>query len=249
MTGKAVRSYAATDLQIPEALIFINHSEQIIGKRVLDIGCGSGRIAAYLRHIAGSYLGIDYSPVMINFCKEHYAELDFAEADARDMSMLGDGEFDFALFAYNGIDTLAHEDRLEVLSQTYRILNDDGLLVFSSHNRNCRAKGTPPRLELSPSPCRMLSNVIIYCRALRNSMKNKTKEHYSEKFEIINDSTQNFKLLNYYIDKKQQAEQLEQTGFRLLEMYDNEGRTMLPDDNDEHCGWIYYVARKHEKRK
>ena len=35
---------------------------------------------------------------------------------------------------YNGIDTMPHTQRLQILAEVWRVLRDDGWFVFSSHS-------------------------------------------------------------------------------------------------------------------
>jgi trans-aconitate 2-methyltransferase len=68
-------------------------------ERVLDIGCGDGRITVEIarRLESGSVLGIDPSTHMIDFAKAHFADpnLAFAVGDAAALPYRG--EFDLAV--------------------------------------------------------------------------------------------------------------------------------------------------------
>ncbi|MBV9282959.1 MAG: methyltransferase domain-containing protein [Chloroflexi bacterium] len=58
------------------------------GKAVLDAGCGTGYGCAYLaEHGATSVIGIDYSGVAIDFCREHFARdgVSFLRVDLTDL--------------------------------------------------------------------------------------------------------------------------------------------------------------------
>lgn len=63
------------------------------GERVLDVGCGQGRITAAVatRVVRGSVLGVDASRDMVAYAQRHHSgpnhpNLSFAVADARDLS-------------------------------------------------------------------------------------------------------------------------------------------------------------------
>lgn len=71
-------------------------------ERVLDIGCGDGRITASIADLVpeGSVLGIDSSEGMVSFAKEKFAtgdhpNLSFQLGDARNLDF--DGEFDLVV--------------------------------------------------------------------------------------------------------------------------------------------------------
>lgn len=52
------------------------------GWTVLDAGCGTGLTYKYLPEWAKKrYIGVDFTPEMIDFCREHYPEGNFIEAD------------------------------------------------------------------------------------------------------------------------------------------------------------------------
>ena len=54
--------------------------------RVLEIGCGDGRLLASLKPARG--VGVDFSEEMLRRAKEHYPKLEFIHADAHDLSAL-----------------------------------------------------------------------------------------------------------------------------------------------------------------
>ena len=69
------------------------------GLRVLDAGCGTGKVTSILREIiqpGGSIVGVDYSEQRIHFAKQHYGQapgIDFQIYDLRD-PLDGVGLFD-----------------------------------------------------------------------------------------------------------------------------------------------------------
>ena len=71
-------------------------------ERVLDVGCGDGKIPAEIadRLPSGSILGVDRSHDMIEYARKHNprANLDFTVCGAREMAF--PGEFDLAVFQH-----------------------------------------------------------------------------------------------------------------------------------------------------
>ena len=130
-----VSSYIKMTLQNPEVMILVEHRESIVGKHILDIGCGSGRTTAILKNLSSGYIGIDYSVTMIESCRERFNDVSFAVSDVRKMSEFRDEEFDFIMFSFNGLDSINHDDRLKGLREIRRVLKQNGLFVFSSHNQ------------------------------------------------------------------------------------------------------------------
>jgi SAM-dependent methyltransferase len=128
------REYAQLDYFTP-CERFLVETYVPTGAAVLDLGVGGGRTTAYLLGRTGRYLGIDYSPEMIRFCRQKFPGVDFCEADASSMPMLASESFDVIFFSFNGLDMLwPHEKRRSCISECMRLLRTGGVLVFSSHN-------------------------------------------------------------------------------------------------------------------
>ena len=105
------------------------------GTAVLDLGVGGGRTTAYLSARASRYVGVDYAPEMVNLCRRRFPTLDFVIADATDLSMFADESFEAIVFSFNGLDYLWPEQRRDqCIRECYRLLQENGILIFSSHN-------------------------------------------------------------------------------------------------------------------
>ena len=239
-----VVSYINTTLQPAEVSIFVNYKEAFYGKKILDIGCGTGRTSHYLRNFTDQYIGVDYSEGMVAFCKHAYPELTFYHADARDLSRFDNESFDLVLFSYNGIDYIEDEGRKKALQEIYRVLKPSGLLVFSAHNRNYKNINTSPRFNLSMNPINFARNVICFLQERNNRARLSKQEVHFDEYAILNDSGNKFGLLTYYITKEQQAEQLEDAGFAVRQMFHSDGSVLKPEQNDSDCCWIYYVCSR-----
>ena len=239
-----VSSYIKMTLQNPEVMILVKHRESIVGKHILDIGCGSGRTTAILKNLSSGYIGIDYSMTMIESCRERFKDVRFARGDVRDMSEFKDEEFDFIMFSFNGLDSINHEDRLKGLREIRRVLKQDGLFVFSSHNRNHRYAISRPKMILSMTPCKQVEQFKKFVKSLINHIRNRNHQVFNEQYAIINDVAHDYAMLTYYIDKVHQVSQLENVGFETIEMYDTLGNMLNLDSDDKDSAWIYYVAKK-----
>jgi SAM-dependent methyltransferase len=66
------------------------------GARVLEIGCGQGRLLAALKPSVG--VGVDFSPEMVAQARAAHPDLDFQLADAHELE-LGDQCFDFIVIS------------------------------------------------------------------------------------------------------------------------------------------------------
>lgn len=239
-----VSSYINMRLQNPEVMIFVKHRESITGRHVLDIGCGSGRTTAILKNLSSGYVGLDYSLEMVESCRKRFEGVRFLHGDVRNMNEFKDEEFDYVMFSFNGLDSINHEGRVKGLMEIRRVLKQDGLFVFSSHNRNHRYAISRPKMKLSIMPCEQAGNFIKFFKSTRNRLRNRNHEVFNEQYAIINDVAHNYAMLTYYIDKENQISQLEDVGFETIEMYDTLGNILNLDSDDKNSAWIYYVARK-----
>ena len=133
-TAEVVASYAGlSDLTPCERIIFDRNIPR--GGDVLDLGVGTGRTTPFLAAIAGTYVGLDYAPSMLEEARRLHPGMHFVLGDATDLSSFIDASFDAVVFSFNGIDYL-HPDsaRLRCLTEVRRVLRPGGVFVFSTHN-------------------------------------------------------------------------------------------------------------------
>ena len=86
------------------------------GKRVLELGCGSGHMLAALQPSHG--IGVDFSPKAVERARLHYPHLDFVLGDVEDPATLQgiEGPFDYIVLA----DTIG---LLEDIDGTLRLIH------------------------------------------------------------------------------------------------------------------------------
>jgi SAM-dependent methyltransferase len=227
-----------------ERVIFDRYREHLTGKRILDMGCGTGRTTAELLKFSADYVGIDYSPGMIARFARRFPRVRVQRADMRDLSGFADGAFDFVLCSFNGLDYMPHAGRLQALAEVRRVLAGTGLFVFSAHNRAFPGVAEAPRVPWSRRPLATLRALGGYLLDARNRRRLGHLQVFTPEYAILNDCAHHYSLLTYYIGRAQQTEQLRQAGFELLEAYDRGAARIEPDGPDRHSSFIYYVARK-----
>ncbi|MGH8882191.1 MAG: class I SAM-dependent methyltransferase, partial [Stackebrandtia sp.] len=103
------------------------------GSRVLDAGCGPGRLGGYLHHAGHIVVGVDVDPVLIAAAEEDHPGPtwlvgDLAELDLPSRGVAGD--FDAIVCAGNVVTFLAPSTRAAVLAGFARHLADDGRAVI-----------------------------------------------------------------------------------------------------------------------
>lgn len=107
-------------------------------KRILDIGCGTGRHAIELARRGYSVTGVDLSENQLTRAREKAAlagvNVDFQSMDARSLTF--EREFDLALMLCEGGFPLMETDEMnyEILKGAARALKKPGKLIFTTLN-------------------------------------------------------------------------------------------------------------------
>ena len=102
------------------------------GKKVLDLGCGTGNIASQLRKaIKADVIGVDASFAMLKVAKGKSLEVICADIDNQQLPFR-DGSFDTVMVAYviHQIKNLTF-----LLSECYRVLRDGVLVLLTSSHK------------------------------------------------------------------------------------------------------------------
>lgn len=228
------------DLFPAERVLFEVYRERIAGQRVLDLGCGGGRTSPWLHALAADYIGIDYSPKMIEICRTRYPNFTFEQGDATNLAPFGASSFDFVLFSYNGIDDMSHARRLAVLAGVRRVLRDCGSFAFSSHSIDFAhiVVAFDWTLSLTPGGLRRnLKNLLSYLRVRRHQVR-------TSEYAILSDPRAGFGQLTYSISRTNQIAQLEAAGFADIEILSWDGRWVSPDEVDRNSMAFCYICRK-----
>lgn len=238
--------YRSASLDIPETMALLAYQPRFAGRAVLDMGVGSGRTTRFLAPLASTYVCVDSSPHMVRYVREHAPAIDIRLADMRDLSAFADGSFAFVFASCNLLDAVSHEDRLRVLAEVRRVLPPGGTFAFSSHNRRLHDALSGPRLRWSRNPSTQLMHGWRYVRSLVNHARVRRLRRVEADYAILNDPGHNYAALHYYIDRVTQQRQLDQCGFRLLDVFDGAGRQLAEGDDDSASPSLLYVAERRE---
>jgi SAM-dependent methyltransferase len=101
----------------------------IEGTRVLDAGCGTGRVAIELRGRGFDVVGVDADPTMLETARRNAPELRWIHADLADLVTHLGQEFDIAVLAGNVMIFVEPGSEARVLEQVSERLAPGGLLV------------------------------------------------------------------------------------------------------------------------
>jgi SAM-dependent methyltransferase len=100
--------------------------------RVLDFGCGCGRVLRHLRHLPAELHGCDSNPVAVEWCTEH---LPFARVgvNALESPLDHDAETFDVVYALSVFTHLPVRLQSHWMSEMRRVLKPGGVLVLSLH--------------------------------------------------------------------------------------------------------------------
>lgn len=117
-------------------------SRLLHGRRVVDLGCGIGTIAAYLTQKGFEVIGIDNSGKMLDVARSHYPENQFMQMNI--MNMPTDfGRFDGIVLSYV-VNHFNQEMLNNLKSIVDELLFDDGVVYISAHLGNEEKVVTDP---------------------------------------------------------------------------------------------------------
>jgi SAM-dependent methyltransferase len=254
-TRDNVADYANRSLKPVEIVLLMRYQPALSG-RVLEAGCGAGRVLGYLVALGGEVHGIDVSGAMVDYCTRTYPEADVRLGDLAELRDSVAGPFDAVVVPDNTLDIFDDAQRRRVLGEIKGLLAPGGVLIFSSHNLD-HADGKPEARGPAPAQSRggaMLARVAALsperaARALtrlpRRRRNRKTLLPLQQRgadHAILNDSERDYGVLHYYIGRDAQERQLSSLGFELVECLDVEGRPVARGTIG-YGPWLHYVAR------
>jgi SAM-dependent methyltransferase len=172
-----------------------------LGSKVLDVGCGNGRLFELLQDKKVDYCGFDNCAPLIERAKTHFPAAKFLIGDALDLTFLGEERFDivFSVAVLHHIPS--RELRLQALKNINKVLNPKSLLVMTNWNLY-QPKYLP--LMIKYASLRAARKIILDNGDLLLPWQTKEKIIY-----------------RYYhaFTKRELEDLLAETGFELLDFY------------------------------
>ncbi|MBS1675922.1 MAG: class I SAM-dependent methyltransferase [Actinobacteria bacterium] len=216
---------------------------------MLDLGVGTGRTGWTYAPLVRSYVGLDYSPRMVEAAKRRLdgePGVELLVGDARDLTAI-DREFDFILFSFNAIDAVPPEGRREILDQVRSKMRPDGLFQFSTHSLGALPFDTrrPLSHRYAALPgYRLYASLagIRYARRIREINRGLDVPTARRRgWDVVPSMSHNFRIRDYYVDPQFQVKQLLEHGLEVVAIIDNKGREVkLPHPGRD--PWFDYLC-------
>jgi len=230
----------------------VNHvAREMRDRPVLDIGVGGGRTTELLLPVSRNYIGVDYTPEMVQACRARHPGVRIEQMDARDLGAFADGQFALVMFSFNGIDAVDMAGRVQVLREVRRVLQPGGVFLFSAHNQLGPGLHERPRLHVpfSWNPVKLGWRVLKMAGALPLALANhwryKPLDETHGDWAIANAAAHDFGVVIVYTTLAAQKRQLQEAGFRCEAVYDSTRGQVVADDADTRdIWWFHHVARK-----
>jgi len=103
----------------------------VSGKKVLDLGCGTGRMTENLKKFSADVTGCDISEKMLNIAQKKMKNVNFVHADVYSLPF-EDNSFDMVIASF----LIVHLKYLDdAFSEVNRILRDDGEFLLTNINQ------------------------------------------------------------------------------------------------------------------
>ena len=248
-TRELVAAHADRELRPAEAMLLARHREALAG-RVLELGCGAGRLTGYLCDLGATVLGVDISPLMVGFCRRKYSAAAFEVGDLRLAKALGArGRFDAVIVGNGLVDVLDHEERERVLGDIGELLTNAGIFYFSSRNLAFAPRIAGPFAALrGGSPVDTLRRLVRVPLWLYNRRRMRRREIRTADYAMLNDRRHDFRRLHHYITRDAEELELARVGLTLVECLDEAGHRVMRGESAPECAELHYVARRATSR-
>ncbi|WP_034649797.1 class I SAM-dependent methyltransferase [Corynebacterium vitaeruminis] len=100
------------------------------GSRILDAGCGTGRVGGYLQQAGHSVVGVDLDPYLIEVAREDFPEATWEVGNLAEEGSIPEADFEAIVCAGNVITFLAPEERQPALQNLFAALAPGGRAVI-----------------------------------------------------------------------------------------------------------------------
>jgi SAM-dependent methyltransferase len=240
------------------ALTFI--ADRVRGVPVLDLGMGGGRTVALLRLLSSDYLGIDYTPELVDLCRTRHPGVEVRVGDARELGDVPEQSRGLVVFSNNGIDAVDHEGRQQVLAGVHRVLEPGGTFLFSTLNKdNPLFRAHPGSAEkitwvpgsLLPAPvdgpvagADMRAGDPEWIQAVKNWRRLRREIRDEGEWGVAPFAAHQFGLLTHFITLRGAREELDAHGFDVDAVFECDSTQPHSPDEPVTAQYMHLVARR-----
>jgi SAM-dependent methyltransferase len=218
---------------------------------ILDMGIGTGRTTELLRAISRDYIGIDDRPELVEVCRARHPDAQVCLMDLRDLSRFDDNQFALVLFSFNGIDAVNLADRRRLLREVDRVLQPNGLFVFSAHNREAAAYDELAGIDVDTGATSAQlgrtswQRLLLLPDSVREYVRRNVLNQLDDDRPILHRTAPHLDTFDMYATLAEQKRQLSEAGLQTELVLDNiAGRPVAEDTDTTPFGWMHFVARK-----
>lgn len=147
-SGEMVRGYDGQMAASPLARADVAFCEKAFPTpgRLLDLGCGTGRLCLHFAAKGYECVGVDLSEEMLAKARENATtagvSVEWRKGNLVDLSELPDASFDYVACLFSTLGMVrGEENREKVLANAFRLLKPGGRFVLHVHNRWFRGLG------------------------------------------------------------------------------------------------------------
>ncbi|HJZ54898.1 MAG TPA: class I SAM-dependent methyltransferase [Gemmataceae bacterium] len=143
-SGEMVRTYDEQMAASPLAKADVAFCEKSFPApgRLIDLGCGTGRLCVHFAAKGYECVGVDLSDEMLAQARNAASGVTFLKANLVDLTGLPESSFDYAACLLSTLGMVrGTENRAKVLANAFRLLKPGGRFVLHAHNRYFRGLG------------------------------------------------------------------------------------------------------------
>lgn len=147
-SGEMVAGYDGQMATSPLAAVDVAFCEQHFPRpgRLIDLGCGTGRLAIHFARKGFDCIGVDLSEEMLARARQNAdragVTVKFRSGNLVDLAGFADRSFDSAACLFSTLGMIrGDENRRAALTAAARVVKPGGTLVLHAHNRRFRGLG------------------------------------------------------------------------------------------------------------
>ncbi len=104
------------------------------GIKVLDVGCGNGRLYESIKDLNVDYTGVDISKKLLDEARRKYPDIRFIKNDMTELEPIKNERFDAIFFIASFHHLSDEKQRLKTLEKVKNLLKEDGKIFMTNWN-------------------------------------------------------------------------------------------------------------------